>query len=417
AEAEHAEARKNAAAAIEVVRNLSVYVESYEMSSGNSGVNSMRARKDRLDAALASYERLLALHPDDPAVRWNVARMYRNHGNLCRFLDRLADAEASYRQAIRHFERLAVESPARRIYQEVHALTLQDLSGLWRRLGRAREADELADGAIRLFEDLHRARPDEPNPARVLANLLVSRSDREYQAGRWADSAASARRSAELYSRLAQTAGTRPEPLDPLFHAMADHNLALALREQGRADDALAAHDRAAERMAGLTKVTNSRDAWSFLHRVRTERAWTNGRLLGRAEAAVAELEAAIRGWDALIKQLGETPVDLERRAVAGLYSGRLKALLGRRQAAVADLSAAAAVLQKLVDAQPRIPAYRHDLGRVYTALGQVEDDPRAAPDWFRKAREMLDAAVRQYPDNVPFRQALAELDALAAPG
>jgi tetratricopeptide (TPR) repeat protein len=162
--------------------------------------------------------------------------------------------------------------------------------------------------------------------------------------------------------------------------------------------------------------VTNSRDARSFHHRVRTERAWTRGRLPGGAEAAVADLEAAIRGWDALIKQLGETPVDLERKAVAGLYCGRLKALLGRREAAVADLWAAAAVLQRLVDAQPKIPAYRYDLGRVYAALGQVEDDPRDAAAWYRKAREMLDAAARQYPENVPFRQALTELDALTAP-
>jgi tetratricopeptide (TPR) repeat protein len=415
AEAEHAEAARNAEAAVEVVRNLSTYVDSYETGSGNTGVNSMQLRKDRLDAALASYERLLGLHPEDPDVRANVARMHRMRAHLSQFLGKTADAEGSYGQAIRLFERLAADFPGKLEYQELRALNLHNFSQYLQRLGRDREAAEMADGSIRLFEDLRRARPDQPSVARVLANLFVARSDRELQVGRWADSEQSARRSAGLYAELAETPGTRPEPLDPLFHAMAEHNLALALREQGRTDEALAAHDRAAERIAGLTKVTNSRDAWSFNHRVRTERAWTQGRLPGRAAAAVADLEAAIRGWDALLGKLGDVPVDLERKGVAGLYCGRLKALLGRREEAARDLSAAAAVLEKLVAGQPKIPAYRYDLGRVYTALGQTAGDPAEAAGWYRKAREMLDAASRQYPESAPFRQALTELDALTS--
>jgi tetratricopeptide (TPR) repeat protein len=196
---------------------------------------------------------------------------------------------------------------------------------------------------------------------------------------------------------------------------MADHNLAMALREQNRVDDALAAHDRAVERIAGLTKVTNSRDAWSFYHRARTERAWTLAGAPPRAVAAIADLEDAIRGWTALNKQLGEIPTDLERRAVAGLYCGRLKARFGPRAAAAADLSAAAKILEGLVGKQPDIPMYRYNLGRTYTALGQLAGDPREAADWYRKAREMLAEAVRRYPENVPYRQALSELDALTA--
>jgi tetratricopeptide (TPR) repeat protein len=161
--------------------------------------------------------------------------------------------------------------------------------------------------------------------------------------------------------------------------------------------------------------VTGDRDAWSFLHRVRTERAWTMGRVPARAAEAVADLEGAIAGWDRLIKQLGENPVDLERKGVAGLYCGRLKLLAGRREEAARDLAAAAAILEKLVARQAKVPAYRYDLGRIYTALGQTAGDAQAAADWYRKAREMLDAAVRQYPENVPFRQALAELDALTS--
>ncbi len=281
------------------------------------------------------------------------------------------------------------------------------------KLGHFQEASKIVDDSIRLYEELQRAQPDEPNYQRVLANILISRSDWDFQVGRLAESEMTARKSAALYAKLADTPGTRPEPVDPLFRAMAEHNLAITLREQGRIDEAIAAHDSAVERIAALTKVSNSRDAWSFYHRTRTERAWTLALVPGRSAAAIADLESALLGWDKLIKQLGENPVDLQRKGVAGLYCGRLKTLAGQREAAAKDLTAAATILEGLVGKQPEIPAYRYELGRTYTALGQVGGDPPEVAGWYRKARDMLDAAVQRYPENALYRQALKELDAL----
>jgi tetratricopeptide (TPR) repeat protein len=90
-----------------------------------------------------------------------------------------------------------------------------------------------------------------------------------------------------------------------------------------------------------------------------------------------------------------------------------LKTLSGQRDAAAKDLSAAAKILEGLVGKQPEIPMYRYDLGRTCTALGQLAGDPQEAAGWYRKAREMLDAAVQRYPENALYRQAQKELDAL----
>jgi serine/threonine protein kinase len=411
--AEQINAARNADAAIEVVRNLSTYVESYEMGASNSAVN---RRWAALDVALASYQRLLELHPEDPTVRWNVARMHRMRANLSRFLDKLDDAERSYHEAIRLFDQLAAAYPEKSDYREVAALTLLDFGQFLQRLGRYRAAAKMADDTIRVFEDLLRAHPNEPKYQRQVAHLLMNRSDRELQVGRLAESEQAARRSAALYSRLVDVPGSRLEPIDPLFHAMAEHNLALALREQGRTDEALKAHDRAVERMAGMTKVSNSRDAWSFYHRVRTERAWTMGRFPGRAPAAIADLKSAILGWDQLIKQTKETPVDLQRKGVATFYCGGLEALIGRRDAALKDVSAAAKIQEGLVKKQAQIPGYRYDLGRTYTALGQLANELGLAAAWYRKAREMLESAVQRYPENYLYRKAQKELDALSPP-
>jgi serine/threonine protein kinase len=348
--AEQLNAARNADAAIEVVRHLSTYVEANEMGASNSAVN---RRWAALDVALASYERLLELHPQDPTVRWNVARMHRMRANLSRFLDKFDEAERSYQEAIRLFDQLAADYPEKSDYREVAALTLLDFGQLLQRLGRYQQATRRADETLRLFEDLLQTHPNETKYQRQVAQLLMNRSDRELQVGRLAESERAARRSAALYSQLVALPGAAAEPIDPLFHAMAEHNLAMALREQGRIAEALQAHDR---------------------------------------------------------------PVDLQRKGVAGYYCGRLEALLGQRDAALQDLSSAAKIQEGLVKSQAQIPGYRYDLGRTYTALGQLADEPRLATTWYRKARAMLDAAVERYPENYLYRSAQKELDALSPP-
>jgi tetratricopeptide (TPR) repeat protein len=411
---EQFKAAANAKAAVEVVHRLFPYVESYEMTSGNAAA-SYQQRMEWLDAALASYERLLRLQPEDPTLRYNVALMHRMSANLSRFLDKTAEAESSYREAIQRFNQLAADYPEAPAYREQGALTLRDFGVHLQKLGRYQEAAHTLDDSIRLFEELQRTNPDESNNWRLLASMLVDRSVRALEMGKLAESEQASRKAAKLFAKLADTPGTRAELFDPHFHAMAEHNLAIALREQGRIDEAVAAHNSAVDRMAELIKITNIRDAWSFYHRTRTERAWTLARVPGRTARAIADLESAIAGWDKLIKQQGEIPIDLQRRGVASLYCGRVKALQGQRDAAAKDLAAAAGILEGLVSKQPEIPVYHYDLGRIYMAIGQVADDRLEAANWYRKGREMLEAAVQRSPENAEYRQALKELDALSA--
>jgi tetratricopeptide (TPR) repeat protein len=340
-------------------------------------------------------------------------RLYHAHLNL--FLARMAEAEVSYNEAIRLTNQLIADYPDNKDYREENAIVLRDYSIYLQYIGRYQEGAKMEDESARRLEELTKADPDQSRYKRLLANSLMNRADWGLQVGRLAESEQAGRKSAELYAALAETPGAQ-EPVDPLFHAMAEHNLAMTLREEGRIDDALAAHNRAVELIAGLTKISNSRDAWSFYHRARTERAWTMARVSGRSEEAIKELESAIAGWDRIIKLLGENPTDLERKSVASLYCGRIKMQLGQRESAAKDLTTTAGIMERLVGKSPEIPAYRYDLGRAYTALGQLAAEPREAADSYRKAREMLNAAARQYPENALYRQALRELDALSGP-
>jgi tetratricopeptide (TPR) repeat protein len=406
-------ANQNADAAIEVVRDLSSYAEFYETGSGQSAATDAE-RKERLDAALASYGRLLELHPDDRSVRWHLARMHRFRANLNRFLDQTEEADKSYQMSLKLFRGLKADLLEELKYQELYALVQRDYAGQLEKLGRYKEASQLLDESIELYEELLRGQPNQSNFQRNLAHMVLIRSDWDFQVGRLGDSEQAARRSAELYARVAKVPGNQ-QPLDPLFHAMAELRLAVALREQDRLTEANNAHRSAVERMMGLTRVSSTRDTLSFYYEVRAQRAVTQARITPASLLGpIADLRGAILGWDWLINQMGPNPVDLNRKAVASLYSGRLKVQDGKRGEAIKDLLTATTILEELVNKQPEIPKYRYDLGRTYTTLGQVADDAQQANDWYRKAREMLDGALTRYPENAQYRQASTELKALA---
>jgi len=257
-EAERARATENADTAIKVVRDLSRYVSLVELSGGQ-GVSDQQ-RRTTLDTALVSYERLLALHPDDADVRANVARTHRYRANLSRFMNETAEAEKSYREASRHYRELAAAHPEESSHRKDVALTARDFALFMKTLGRLKESTEILDVSIRLYEEFVRDSPDSAHNQRMLAMMLLDRAQLDYLLGGFAETERHARRSVELYARMAEKAAANPEPLDPLFRGMAEIRLAIALRELGRIDDSLVVHDRAVERFAGLAKLSATRD-------------------------------------------------------------------------------------------------------------------------------------------------------------
>jgi serine/threonine protein kinase/tetratricopeptide (TPR) repeat protein len=412
AEGEKVKATENADTAITVVRDLSSYIRLVELSGSRQSVTDQQ-RKTALDIALASYERLLALHPDDANVRSTVALTHRFRANLSRVLGEMGEAEKSYREASRHYGELASTYPGESSYRFDLALTSRDFALLLKTLGRLKEAAEILDISIPQFEEMWRADPDHPSKQGTLAMMLLDRAELDFQLGSYADTERHARRSMELYAGLADKAAASPEPLDPLFRGMAEIRLAIALRELGRIDDALAFHDRVVERFAGIVKLSATREYLLEYHRAQAERAWTLAKMPDRQAAGVADLESAIVGFEKLAKQFPLFPAYLRSQGMGTLYRGRLKALLGQREAAAQDLNAAAEIFEGLVAKHPDIPVYRSFLGQTYMALGQLDTDSQKTAEWYRKAREMLEGAVQRSPENVQDRKALADLDAL----
>jgi hypothetical protein len=148
-------------------------------------------------------------------------------------------------------------------------------------------------------------------------------------------------------------------------------------------------------------------------NRALAERAVTLARVPGRQAEGVADLERAITGSEQLARQFPQVPAYLRSQGMATLYRGRLKSLLDPREAAAQDFADAAKIIEGLVGKHPDIHVYRSFLGQTYVALGQIAADPQKATQWYRKARVMLDGAMKRSPENFQDRNALRELDAL----
>src|SRR5262249_17785590 len=155
----------------------------YETGAGKSAVTDT-VRKERLDAALVSYQRLLELHPGDKSLRWHVARMHRFRANLARFLDQTDEADGSYRESLRLFRQLNDDYPEEQKFRELYALVKRDYAGQLQKLGRYQEASKLLDESIQFYEALLRDQPDGSNFQRNLAHMLLSRSTWDFQLGR-----------------------------------------------------------------------------------------------------------------------------------------------------------------------------------------------------------------------------------------
>ena len=406
ADAEKVKATENAATAIEVVRELGTYVHAVE-TGGARTPRTDEQRKQGLNSSIAAYERLLALNPDDPSIRLNVARMYRYRANLARLLNETPDAVKAYATATDHYDILIAAHPENLIYGEEFVLLTRDYGLFLRNIGRLKEATQVLDGSLSLYEKLHRSNPNNTSLQRTRANLLLDRSDLDNQLGRFADSERAARKSLEIYAKLGETPAAGAGTLDPMYWAMAQLRLAMALREQGRIDQALENHDAAVERLA---KMPPGRDQTFQLHRARAERAWTWSLVPERREKAIVELDAAFLGFEKLAKEFPTTAFYVHYQGIAKLYRSRINALLGRRDAAVQDLITGTKLLEGLVTKYKDIPAYAFDLGRTYADRGRLAD-PREAPGLFAKARALLEPVAKQNPENVHYQRALEELN------
>jgi serine/threonine protein kinase len=129
-----------------------------------------KVRRELLESAVAYYRLFVREGGDDPAVRYEAARVLRRLADACAGLGDKAAAEQARREALALAEQMVADSPDEPSYR-------QELADCHLDLGQHRQAREL-------FEKLVADHPDEPDYAADLGRTLSSGAIALAQAGR-----------------------------------------------------------------------------------------------------------------------------------------------------------------------------------------------------------------------------------------
>jgi serine/threonine protein kinase/tetratricopeptide (TPR) repeat protein len=418
AERERVRARQNFDTARTLILDMSGRIQALETGRDNPRQTDL-ARQAALDKAREAFDQFRADLPDDVWVQRQAADVHRFAANVARLVNDYASAEKAYAASLGIWEELIQRSPEEPIYRDNFAQTLRDQAMFQKRLGKLREATATIDRAKALADALeHELRPLS-SYQRTLGTILLDRSDVEYLTGRFDASEQSARQAVALLDRLKDAPAAEANPLDTLLAAMAVHYLALAQREQGKTDEALASHEAAVGRLRALVGPKAGRGVRFWNHETRRERARTWGGKEDRRAAAAEDLAEVVTGAEKLVEEYPHDPLYRDALAATYLRRGELHLLNGQIEPAAADLEKSLALSRRVIDSYGGQSAYLGTRGQTYVALGRVsvaQGKAAEAAERFKNAIIVLKRGLEKDPDNVHHRRALERAEREAAP-
>jgi tetratricopeptide (TPR) repeat protein len=293
------------------------------------------------------------------------------------------------------------------------ALTLGDRAMLEKRMGKLKDAAATLDRALVLTE-----RPQGKVVAsahtRTLGMIESDRASIAYVRGLFEDAARSAAHGRDLLDSLKQAPFSERTATDPLFAAVVVNTLAISLRELGRTDEALAAHEDVVARVKAHAGGKPNRDELYWTCEGRRERAKTAGTFPERREAAAADVAELIPIAEKLVDDYPQVAFYREKLAAIYLLHGELVAQLGQPEAAAADLAKSLAVSRELIDRFGVLSASLLVRGQTFLAVGRVRaaagKNDEAVTNW-KNAAKVFGIALGIDPDNFHHRRGQAEAE------
>ncbi|MEX2169555.1 MAG: protein kinase [Pirellulales bacterium] len=172
-----------------------------QMSRISSTPDSVEA-EEYLWRAHRLLEKLVAEFPAVPSFREVMATNHRRRAELFVRTNRLAEAEAAYRQELAIQEDLATDFASWPQYREHVADSAWRLGQFLLKSNRADEAEQLLQTALEAMERVVADAPNQPNFRRRLARQYVAAGDLMHQAGRLADAEQAYQRAIETWEQL-----------------------------------------------------------------------------------------------------------------------------------------------------------------------------------------------------------------------
>lgn len=347
-----------------------------------------KLRQDVADEASRFLDALRERRPADPDALYAAGRASREVATILRMLGR-PDGEALDR-AVELFRAAIAAAPRLPHLRDALAHTLQDIAGSQQLADRPDLAAEPLREAVELAAGLRRDFPDVPDHRRTAARIACSLAEVATSVGDFETAAVHAREACELLPPLADSPDPGPEDrLLMLGYRCVEGE---ALRELGRWAESEAALDDAIRRADALLAASPTDVNARYL---RLAALITRGETLagagGRDDAARADFDAAVAGFESLAAEAGEVVHFREFLSIALLARAQGPA---RPDPPRADLDRAAAILDELLKPDAAHPAYCGLMGRVQGSIARLELRQAADPAAREAARRRLARAA-----------------------
>jgi tetratricopeptide (TPR) repeat protein len=363
-------------------------------------------RRALLEDALRLNQELLHEKSNDPPLRRETGRVFRQLADVYHNLGQQDQAEKAYGKSLALYQGLVAEFPNRSEYQEELAETQNNLAILFVDTGRPDHARKAYEQALKLRKALTERFPNEPKHRQQQAILQCNMGQLLYRTGHLDEAERIYREAADLQQNLANRFPSKPFYRYAWSWALMNRGVVLATTGQPTA-----AHQCYQEALPMLEKLAHDSPRVAG-YRYELAGLHNNLALLFQANRCLAESEAPCRTALALQgKLVADFPKVLDyQRALAGSYQNLTGILMDLKRLPEAEKAALQALTlrQRLAAAFPKVPDYESDLGATLGALGSIAQ----AQGKLAEARERLAQAaihhcnaVNRNPRHMTYRQ------------
>jgi serine/threonine-protein kinase len=357
------------------------------------GKNSEAREQDK--AAIASFEALVARHPDVADYQNGLLATWTSLGLVHADTGRADEAIDAYKKAIEVGEALAARHPEVDEYQNGLARSNNNLGLVLAAKGQADQAAGACKKSVMTYETLVAREPNKVEYQYGLASSNTNLGIVLGFAGRSDEAADAHRKAVEIYERLAARYPDVGDYQNGL--ATSQGNLAIVLSAKGRIDEAIGALRKAIRTYEAL--VGRQPDVPQFQGGL-ARSLGTLGILeldTGLLDVAVASLRKAMTVYRALAARYADVPEYQHGLGACSNNIGLALADAGQPEKAVSEFRESVAIFKALTVRHPDVPLYQNGLAMSQTYLGVV-----------LAATGRTDLAVAAYKNAIAIGEALA---------
>jgi serine/threonine-protein kinase len=373
--------------------------------------NAAKDREQIAENMMREYAELGSAYPEDPAIAFETAEVYRILGSMRRISGELVPALDAYQHSIDHFSRL-VDHPQKQ-YDAINGIAqdLIDRGELHRMNGVSTQAVKEIGLALEWLERLEHG----PNRSAYIdkkASTLINLSDILYTQGKFDEASAAAGQAISLLLESPGKSGV-PDPLGqkrPWLCVIARDNRGVAEAERGNTAEAESEFRKA------LLHVDEMSDESVYSVDKRCQKGITFARLglllrnsADRHGEAEQSLNQSVDVLTGLVKEQPGVPAFREELAVALNGRSRLHLDRGALDRARQDCAEAEKLLSALVKAAPANPQFLSLLGETTAIMSRIAPEAEQEP-LKRKAISLYQQALKIDPDRLLDARKLSEL-------